>query len=446
VKKVLIVSPNFPPVNAPDMQRVRTSLAHFSAFGWKPFVLTVDSRHQSGMVEEPRLLNTIPADVPIVRTGALPLSVTGRIGVRNIGLRSFFHFYRAGARIVYREKIDLVYISTTMFATMALGRLWNLRFATPYVLDIQDPWVDDTNESARQLPKARWARLVNGMLEPFTMRKVSGLVAVSSAYHLELRRRYPWIADDHCVTVPFGAARSDFEEASKGAWTNRFFTTDGGVHGVYAGAVSPPMRTAARILFRAIKKAETRSPGAGDVRLTFVGTSYAGAGREQKAVESEAAAEGVSDRVAESPGRIPYFDTLRLLQTADFLVVLGSPEAEYVPSKIFQYILAGRPIVAVMNERSAATEVLRRSGAAVVTTFADQNDVDGPAERLSQQLTGLLGGRLESPNIDASFLDAFDARTLTQKQCQLFDSVLARETSPTVTESERTVVTGENAR
>src|SRR5262245_239109 len=107
------------------MQRVRTSLAHFAAFGWKPFVLTVDSRRQSGMVEEPRLLNTIPADVPIVRTGALPLSVTGRIGVRNIGLRSFFHFYRAGARIVRREQIDLVYISTTMFATMALGRLWN---------------------------------------------------------------------------------------------------------------------------------------------------------------------------------------------------------------------------------------------------------------------------------------------------------------------------------
>ena len=41
VKKVLIVSPHFPPLNAPDMQRVRMSLPYFAAEGWEPVVLAL---------------------------------------------------------------------------------------------------------------------------------------------------------------------------------------------------------------------------------------------------------------------------------------------------------------------------------------------------------------------------------------------------------------------
>ena len=39
--RVLIVSPHFPPVNAPDHQRVRMSLPYLGEFGWEGHVLTV---------------------------------------------------------------------------------------------------------------------------------------------------------------------------------------------------------------------------------------------------------------------------------------------------------------------------------------------------------------------------------------------------------------------
>jgi len=44
MKRVLIVSPNFPPINAPDMQRVRMSLPFYRDNGWEPVVLAVGER------------------------------------------------------------------------------------------------------------------------------------------------------------------------------------------------------------------------------------------------------------------------------------------------------------------------------------------------------------------------------------------------------------------
>jgi hypothetical protein len=42
MKKVLIISPNFPPVNGADMHRIRQSLPYVRAWGWQPGVLAVD--------------------------------------------------------------------------------------------------------------------------------------------------------------------------------------------------------------------------------------------------------------------------------------------------------------------------------------------------------------------------------------------------------------------
>ncbi len=34
MKRVLIISPHFPPINAPDCQRVRMSLPYYRRYGW----------------------------------------------------------------------------------------------------------------------------------------------------------------------------------------------------------------------------------------------------------------------------------------------------------------------------------------------------------------------------------------------------------------------------
>ena len=220
------------------MQRVRMSLPYFSRFGWNAIVLAVQPEFHEGVLD-PLLLETIPPDMEIHRVRALPCSLTRRVGLGELGLRSFPFLYASGSRLMEERSIDLVYFSTTVFTVTPLGRIWKQRFRIPFVVDMQDPWVTDywkTRQNVHRGAKARLADAVNGILEPWTIPEADGLIAVSQDYIDTLQARYPRLAHVPCLTLPFGAADTDFDAVLKHPQPNRFFDRDSGlIHGVYVG-------------------------------------------------------------------------------------------------------------------------------------------------------------------------------------------------------------------
>jgi hypothetical protein len=409
------------------MQRVRISLPHFRTFGWDAQVLAVDADYQQDRLCEPELLDSLPVYVPVTRTRALPLGLTRRIGIGNVGLRAFGHLYRAGLRLIRQHDIDLVYFSTTMFPVMALGRLWKRRTAVPFVLDMQDPWLSDYLDAhpTGRPPKYTLARRLHAVLEPFTMRSVDAVIAVSEAYHRTLRERYPWIRPDMCETLPFGVSAKDFELAADRPWQNPFFDRqDGTVHAVYLGRGGQDIHTASMIFVRALKRCSLIA-GVDPVRLWCIGTDYAPAGEGRKCVEPIAVKEGAADLVSETPDRIPYLSGLRLLQDADVIVILGSDDPSYQPSKIYPYLLTGRPLVAVLHEESPGVEAVERSGAGIVITFGGADDVGRAARRLAEQLPRLLDRLPFSPDVNAAVVAPYLAEEGARRQCAVFDRVMA---------------------
>jgi hypothetical protein len=254
VKRVLIVSPSFPPISAADLHRVRTSLAFYGESGWEPRVLAIDPDAHGGL-QEPELLQTIPADVSVTRCGGVPESLTRWVGIHTPALRAIRHLYRAGADIIRRDAIDLVYFSTTMFPVTTLGRVWKARFGTPFMIDFQDPWKSTYDgRGVVRGPKARAARLMNAWMEPFALRKADGVTSVSPAYNDLLLQRYRWLRPEMCATIPFGASRSDIEAANSLTWTNEFFDRrDGCLHGVSVGRGGKDLGPAVELLFSAIR-------------------------------------------------------------------------------------------------------------------------------------------------------------------------------------------------
>ncbi len=206
-RRVLIVSPHFPPFNAPDHQRVRMSLPYFQTFGWEPWILTVEPDAIAG-AKDPFLLKTVPDTIPITRTKALPIELTRRVGLGNIGWRCLPYFVQEGDRLVAEQSFDLVYFSTTVFLTMGLAARWRRRFGVPYVLDFQDPWFSDYYQQAKtaQRPggqlKYRFAQTIAKTLEPKAMRDVSQVISVSPAYPETLKQRYPWLNADQFTSCP----------------------------------------------------------------------------------------------------------------------------------------------------------------------------------------------------------------------------------------------------
>ena len=409
------------------MHRVRTSLPFFRDYGYDPLVLALDPS-DSHVLQDVRLEATVPSDIRVWRVRSTSTRAARMLGVRNAALRAVPQLASMGARVIADENIALVYFSTTAFPVMTLGRYWRARFGVPYVLDFQDLWLNDYYARMHVRPpggrlKYGAAHTLARVLEPATLRAASHVISVSPAYPAVLRRRYAWLRPDQFTVLPFGAPVRDFEMLRNSRdKQNVFDPTDGCEHWVYVGRGGDDMQRSLESLFLALRRARDEQPTRfGRVRLHFIGTDYAEAGRGRKTVEPVAAACGVSDLVEERTARVPYFDALRCLADAHMLLAIGSDDSRYTASKLFPYVLAAKPLLAIFHERSSVVDVLRRTHAGTLVTFVDGE----PAATIADRVVDAAFRRpLEAPATDWRAFDAYTAREMTRRQCAVFDGVI----------------------
>jgi len=433
MKKLLIVSPHFPPINAPDMQRIRMSLPYYRKFGWEPIVLAVREELVDG-VKEPGLNLTVPNDIRIVRCGALPMKWAHRAGIGNIGLRSWFQLLKAGNRLMREEKIDLVFFSNTQFITFLLGPIWRLRFKVPYAIDVQDPWRTDYYErsGSRKAPggwKYQFARLQARLFEGVCFRHAGAVMSVSPSYLDDLRARYPGFALKPTAVLRFGASATDLERSQTAApFAYDFPRDDGERHFLYTGASGPVMPHALLVLFTALRQYRERHPERGArLRFHFIGTSYVPAGKGKPSVIPIAEQCGVADQVTEVPHRIGYLDALQLQHRTDILLLLGSSDLAYSPSKVYLYFLTDRPILGLVFRDSVMERLLDELSCAYVVRFREREPKEeahaGLYRFFDYVLDGFPDGVLPKRN-QQHFNTYYLAEELTRRQCALFERAL----------------------
>lgn len=433
MKRVLIVSPHFPPVNAPDCQRVRMSLPYYRAHGWDPVVLAVNPRHRADWHDD-SLLPSLPRDVPVHYCEAFPRDVTRWIGINNLGLRCVAQLNRAAIPLFKRERFNLVFFTTTQYLVTPLGRLWHRRYGVPYVVDLQDPWRSDYYErpGAPSPPggwKYQFARFTAWLFEESTFYDAAGLMSVSPHYFSELRRRYTRKTLPPHAVIPFGAPQADFDylreappaplsidlPADKFNW-------------VVTGSLGPSFSHALRVLFSGLRQLRQSAPElAARIRLLLIGTSYADPHRATKSAQHLAEAYDVGDLVFEMPQRVGYLDSLRLMQAADGLLLLGTDDLAYSPSKLYPYYLAGRPILALAHDGSLLLRFLERLQCARIVTLMRPGHEVQPAREVAAIFRASAKGELaelRSTRCDAWFGETLTAAALARRQCALFDCAI----------------------
>jgi hypothetical protein len=428
MKRVLIVSPHFPPVNAPDQQRVRMSLPYFRENGWEPTVLAIAASAVEG-TKDPLLMETIPPDVTVHRVGALPVGLTRLVGLGNIGYRAWFQLRAEGNRLLRGGKFDLVYFSTTQFVVTALGAKWQRRFGTPYVIDLQDPWRTDYYDraGAPRPPggwKYRFARWQAERMEEPAWRDAAGFVSVNENYLEQLRARYPWFQAKPAAVVPFGASESDYTLArTRDDLPVAFVRESGAVHLVAVGAVGPIMRQALEHLFAVVRRFRATEPSlAARLRFHFIGTSYAAGGRGRESVMPVAAEFGVSDLVREQTGRVGFFVAIKTMLAADAIVIPGSDDPAYNPSKIATCYLAHKPTLAVAPAGSTLERMVNELSFAAIAHPA--NATGSTVEKFLREILSGSGAAFQMDRATVRFETTHAARARTRQQCELFARAL----------------------
>ena len=431
-RHVLIISPRFPPINAPDHQRVRMSLPYFEQWGWQPTILTVDPVYINGVCD-PLLAKTVPPSIEVISTPALPRTRTRWIGLGTIDWRCLPYIAEAGTQLLKHRHFDLIYFSTTAFPTFSLALLWHQRFQSPYVIDFQDPWLSDYYSRTHTSPPGGWLKyginqLVARILEPKVVRKASHIISVSPEYPKVLCKHYPWLRPEHCSELPFGAPKADFEILPSLGITQTVFNPDDGYrHWVYVGRCgSDIMSTSLYTLFFGMYRLRQNAfLTQHKIKLHFVGTSYAPPDRAVKTVEPIAAQLGLSDLVEERTQRIPYFEALQVLVESDAILLMGSDDPGYTASKLYPCVLAQKPILAIFHQASSVVKILQQcqAGAAVTFETGDRpQDLLPMMEHHLKQWLNFPEGYQPQTNWRA--FQAYTAVEMTRKQCEIFDACI----------------------
>jgi hypothetical protein len=407
-------------------------LPYLKRYGWDAEVIAVSPDYVEVYSMDNLFLETIPPDLKVHFIKAFPAVFTRKFGLGNLSLRGFWHMLRKGNQLLKNDKFDLVFFSTTAFNFMALGPYWKRKFGIPFIVDIQDPWRNDyylSQPKSKRPPKFFIAHGIDKYLERITIPKATGIISVSPDYLKIFKSRYKPLNTPTTV-IPFAGYKPDLEIASKLTDEKLSISFDKSyINIVYIGRGGHDLEYSLSIFFLALQKGITMNPEVfKKVRCWFIGTSYAPQGQGKKTIEPIAARFSVRDYVTEIPDRLPYFETLAVLNRADILFVPGSMDKGYTASKIYPYILSEKPLLACFHINSTVIEVLKTSPLAQLVSF-ETTDVlqEYLVADMFKKLTSLIRMKGQKCGYNQLEFETYTANSMTRNVVHFFEECLLKD-------------------
>lgn len=352
--KILVIAYYFPPLGGGGVQRTAKFVKFLPGFGWQPVVLTIQSN--SAYLHDNSQLNLISTDLKVYRTSTLSFPTKLPWRVRSMITRwillvdqevGWLPFAVTKARtIIEQEKIEVIYSTSAPYTAHLIG--WQLKKNTglPWLADFRDPWVGNFS---RSFPTT-FHKIIALRLEQRVVSQANRVLVVSEPMRRELLRRYTTLDPAHVVTLPNGFDPADFTGVEPSVQTLGHFTI------VYTGSFYGQQQTPYYFLLglrTALDKGQLSSQ---NVKVYFVGS----VGKTAPQYIEEF---GLTN-VVEMVGYIPHQQSIAYLLGADvLLLVIGSgPGSEVVfTGKIFEYLAAGKPILALVPPGVAA-DLLAEAG------------------------------------------------------------------------------------
>lgn len=425
---VALVSGHFAPSNLVGAQRARLWSRYLPEFGWTPIVVTGDPE----LYEErpdPDLELLVAPGLRVIHAPTMSTQPVRLVG--DIGVRAFLGCYRVLAGLAARREIDFVLVTIPSNFLAPVGRMIGRRYGLPFGIDYQDPWVNRWPGVDIPFTKA-WAsyRLAN-LLEPWAVRGASLITGMAPGYAAGMLERNPHVAENAVIAfMPMGSAPEDFDLVRTMHRPPFLFAPgDGHFHMIYAGALLPAGIVVLDSFLDGLRRLrETVPEVASRLRVHFVGTGTSPDDPDGHRVLPRARKIGVGDMVSEHPHRIGYVDTLNHLEQSDAVLVLGSTERHYTPSKVFQGMLSRRPVFAMLHAESTAVDMIRSSGVGRVIALTEDRLPD--AALVAEQVGAIVQDTsYDADAVDRSSYEPYSARESTRALAAALDRAAARRGS-----------------
>jgi hypothetical protein len=421
-KRIAIVTGHFPPSNLAGVHRARLWAQYLPDFGWEPIVVTAHWKYyEEGL--DAGLLELVNPNLRVIRTKAIPVNPVKLVG--DIGVRAFYWQFKALNELIVGKEIDFLHITIPSNYSALLGELLYRRHRFPFGIDYQDPWVHPWPGVENRFSKAWWSYTLSGWLEPLAVRNAALITSVAPLHCEGVLQRNPHVCT-HCATatMPIGNSDIDYELVQKAAGDLLFRPNDGLFHIIYAGTMWPKAYTVLERFLEALTVLRDTEPELmSRLRIHFVGTGKS-PNQPNGQIGPHLGRLGLRQWVEEHPRRIGYLEVLKHLAQSSAILILGSTDAHYTPSKIFQSVQAKRPIFALLHKQSTAVNILHKSRAGTAVTFSENALPD------STELAKALAAFIRDPQYCADKVkwhafDAYSARNSARMLAVAVDRALA---------------------
>jgi len=422
-KRVAIVTSHFPPSNLAGVHRSRLWAQYLPEFGWEPIVVTAHWKFYEEALDW-SLSELVSADLRVIRTNAFSVKPMRFVG--DIGVRAFCQQLKVLDELVVQKEIDFIHITIPSNYSAMLGAIIHHRYGFPFGIDYQDPWVHPWPGVEKPLSKAWLSYKLGSWLEPWALKHAILITGVAPLHYEAAMDRNPHLRD-RCVTaaMPIGNSEFDYQLMQTKPPREAFLFPkgDGLFHMIYAGTMWAKAYAVLDRFLEALAELRDREPRLMErFRVHFVGTGQS-PNKPEGIIGPRVERLGLGRWVAEFPRRIDYADVLTHLANASAILILGSTEAHYTPSKVYQSVQAKRPIFALLHEQSTAVGVLRDSQSGRVVTFTDNALPE--AGSLAASLSNFIRDPQYSPDkVRWETFDAYSARNSAKVLVEAIGSAL----------------------
>ena len=410
--KLLLVTLYFPPAGGGGVQRPLKFASHLPALGVETHVLAPDDPkwvHEDADLPLPTQAWVHRARYVGPRGRRIADEQHGRTGMElallrasSIGRRLLVPdenvTWNATAipkaiSIARQEGIDVVLTTSPPGSVHLVGAAVKRATGAKWVADLRDSLALHAHRSSEGVG-ARAKQKARAGIAHLVARQADAIVTAAEAITVETQGLSP---RGPVVTIPNGC---DFDDFAGLTYTrgDRFRLTHAGS---FFGKRDP------KPFLQALA-----ASGLDDVTVRFLGDFRPG---DREFMESL----GLADRI-ELIEHVPRRESLRLQRDSDALLLLipdaGGRGRGVLSGKVFEYLAAERPVLAVVPPDGAAAQLVRDTGAGVV---AAPEDVDGIRAALVELHAQWRDGRLDGTPLSEEWRDKLSRATRVEELAEL---------------------------
>ncbi|ARV14906.1 glycosyltransferase family 4 protein [Polaribacter sp. SA4-12] len=418
--KVLIITYYWPPAGGSGVQRWLKFVKYLKEFGIEPVVYTVDNANYPK--EDATLLNEIPKNIEILKqpiwepTDILFLKKnkpqkSGISNVSNSGLLSFIrgNFFIPDPKIFWikpsvkylqeyldSNKIDTIISTGPPHSMHLIAHKLHQKNNIKWIADFRDPWSDlYYNKDFNQLS---FAKNKNKRLEESVLKNADCVLTVSNSLKEEFAKT------GSRVEVITNGFDDEVLTGNSIKLDNKFTIS-------YIGLL--PKQSNPKVLFKVLNELCTKNEDLkNDLKLNFIGD-----------ISDEVKAEITNNQLNENTrfvGYVNHKEAIEYQKKAQVLLLL-IPNIEkskgILTGKLFEYLTAKRPILAIGPEEGDLSEILKETNAGVVVDFDNE-------EKLASEILKLYHQYKEgSLKVNSNHIEKYHRKQLTKKLAFIIKSL-----------------------